>query len=147
MRLNWTIGERDIKKIKKLFNENSGTDFVRKRKARNVTARPKRIRRDKFWHAMVMCLMTTQQKASADSKVMTFMNRKPFPLSWKHCAASRNVHKLAKQALNGAASVAQVRLLLSLRVEAARNAALRPQSSRRKKPHLAQKRESVAGSK
>ncbi len=59
MKFQWLVQSKDVAKVKALIAETSERSFVLNRIERNVPARRLKISREKFWFAMLGCLMTT----------------------------------------------------------------------------------------
>jgi hypothetical protein len=89
MRVLWCVDDSDVLKVKEFYNENKNNDLVVWRRERNVERGFSRFSRDEFWKEMVVCLLTTQARASANSAVSRFARQKPFPLRYKECREQR----------------------------------------------------------
>lgn len=91
MRIYWNVEREDIARIRALVKSQSENKFVETRIKRNVeTHCIKRFDKRRFWKAMVVCLMTTQQRAGPGSAVDQFYSMNPFPLSLKKCSFHAN---------------------------------------------------------
>ena len=86
MDIKWVVRTSDIRAIQHLLGSTSKKKFVRDRLRRNVTGKPFRFSRERFWRVMMGCLMTTQQKSGPDSAVARFMRIEPFPLRLSTCS-------------------------------------------------------------
>lgn len=96
MKLFWQIEGNDIVKFKAFYDQHKDKSFVKNRIHKNVNKNIPDFTRDEFWKAMVSCLLTTQQRSGPESRVTTFISKKPFPLSYPDCktsGASEYVHK------------------------------------------------------
>jgi hypothetical protein len=91
MKLVWEIEEEDIKKVREFYNTHKEKTFVKNRIKKNVENNTKRFSKDDFWHAMVMCLLTTQQRSGPGSSVTRFICKTPFPLNYSDCKKSGNL--------------------------------------------------------
>lgn len=93
MKLSWQVTDRDIRKLKLFVAEYKDDPFVLRRKQRNLGKEKKRISKVKFWHAMVACLLTTQQRSGPDTPINRFIRNKPFLLGYKTCQAKLDLEK------------------------------------------------------
>jgi hypothetical protein len=86
MRIEWTIESEDIEAIHDLSIRMQDNPLVKDRVARNIegTRRPS-LTRSVLWHAIVTCLLTTQQRSGPSSSVNAMITRKPFPLNLTAC--------------------------------------------------------------
>jgi len=91
MNLMWEIKNDDIKKIKDLINTYKSNRFVQHRIEKNITQKNSKITHENFWHAMISCLLTTQQRSGPYSSVTKIINTIPFPLEYKKCHYSNNL--------------------------------------------------------
>ena len=101
MKLNWQIQSSDLHAIRLLEKGMAGNAFVLERIARNVdgSQRPT-INMESIWHALIMCLLTTQQRSGPTSPVTRFLHTKPFPLSWNKCLSASDLPKLTDTTLS-----------------------------------------------
>jgi hypothetical protein len=105
MRLTWTITDDDVAKVRAFVNAQAENRLVKLRVKRNVKNRPTRIDRSDFWHGMIACLLTTQQKSGPKSAVTQFLNTKPFPLSLDICRACSDIRGLVHAELTDFGSI------------------------------------------
>lgn len=68
--------------------------FVRQRIDENVSCPIRAFSHDLFWHRMVACLLTTQQRSGPGSAVDRFISVNPFPLSLTVCRRAPQVDQL-----------------------------------------------------
>jgi hypothetical protein len=99
MDIKWSVRTRDIRAVQRLLCSTGKKKFVRDRLRRNVTGKPLRFSRERFWRVMMGCLMTTQQKSGPDSPVARFMRIKPFPLRLLSCSKS-GVRRVVRRKLS-----------------------------------------------
>jgi hypothetical protein len=99
MRVLWCVEDTDVLKVKEFYNENKNNDLVVWRRERNVESGFSRFSRDGFWKEMVVCLLTTQARAGANSAVSRFARHKPFPLRYRECREQRNLKSFAQRTL------------------------------------------------
>jgi hypothetical protein len=97
MRVIWEVADRDAAKVKAFVDEYRDNGLVRYRIKRNIDARPKSISREDFWHSVVSCLLTTQQRSGPTSAVMRFVNCDPFPLALRACQGCPDVRGKAER--------------------------------------------------
>jgi thermostable 8-oxoguanine DNA glycosylase len=98
MKITWEIERSDISKVKKLL-VNSDNEFVRERYEKNINRRKIRIDKDSILHAMILCLLTSQQKSGPDTKVSEFLSIKPFPVTASIISGRKSIHKFFYQIL------------------------------------------------
>ena len=88
MKLVWHISRADVDRLNAFLSTAASDPLVQARVATNIAATKVNLSRSAFWHAMVACLLTTQQKSGPDSAVAKFIRARPFPLSYHSCAAN-----------------------------------------------------------
>ena len=99
MRLLWEISADDVARLRAFLDNQANNGLVKYRIRRNVTNRPTDIIAADVWHAIVACLLTTQQRSGPKSRVSQFLTSSPFPLSLDACRAGPNVTTLAQKVL------------------------------------------------
>jgi hypothetical protein len=99
MRYRWEFSQSDVEAVQKLIEESKGCGLVAERRRRNCADKPGPVSRDWFWNAMVMCLLTSQQRSGPDSPVVRFLGTDPFPLTVAACDAAADVQKLVSETL------------------------------------------------
>jgi hypothetical protein len=86
----WKISPADVNRVR-AFVANAETDgLVRSRRVDLTTSRPM-LTRGGCWHALVGCLLTTQQKSGPESPVARFIRSKPFLLDYEVCRAESDL--------------------------------------------------------
>lgn len=96
MNISWNISDKDIQKVKKILNENNNP-FFKKRKELNVEKKSIVLNKDTVIKTMAMCLLTSQQRSGPSSTVGIFLQKKPFPLTYKLINQEMDVEKFVKQ--------------------------------------------------
>ena len=96
MTFNWEIDQSDIQKIKNAVRDNDN-QFLKRRIERNVEKKNISINKDKVFHSMIMCLLTSQQQSGPNSKVAKFLNQKPFPVTAELLERTANREEFIKQ--------------------------------------------------
>jgi hypothetical protein len=99
MELTWSITDDDVAKVQSFMATHADDALVRYRVKRNLTHRPTKIHPADFWHSMVACLLTTQQRSGPKSPVTRFLNGDPFPLALADCRTCSNLRRLVEQIL------------------------------------------------
>jgi hypothetical protein len=99
MKIIWQVERQDVEKARSFLDRYRDDPFVQQRIRRNLSAPKSEISREGFWHAMVSCLLTTQQRSGPGSAVARFINTQPFPLSYRRCVSSVDVRAFAHQAI------------------------------------------------
>lgn len=87
MTIQWRVEPPDCEAVRRFVEEHRNKSFVRHRIWRNVVGPAPQFSRQKFWKAMVGCLLTTQQRAGPGSAVTRFLGAAPFPLDLSVCLA------------------------------------------------------------
>jgi hypothetical protein len=91
LKTDWLIEKGDTDRIRALIEEQRGNPFVRRRIEKNVSKnKPLEFRRERLWEVMLMCLLTTQQRAGPNSAVTRFCSTSPFPLGLEDCSSHGN---------------------------------------------------------
>lgn len=100
MELLWKVSPADVKRVRAFVSAASTDHFVASRTAINLATTKPRISKAGFWHGLVGCLLTTQQKSGPDGAVSRFMCKKPFPLSYDSCRAQRKLESFVTGTLS-----------------------------------------------
>lgn len=93
MQIKWIITKNDVAKVKSFYREHEAKCFVQNRIRVIQEAAASPVSKSEFWRALVLCLLTTQQRSGPNSPVGRFVARKPFPLPFKECSTQRNLEK------------------------------------------------------
>lgn len=99
VRVLWEFTDDDISRLRVFLDEQANNGLVKYRIRRNVINRPTEIIAADVWHAIVACLLTTQQRSGPKSHVSQFLTSSPFPLSLDACRVGPNVTTLAQTVL------------------------------------------------
>jgi N-glycosylase/DNA lyase len=101
MRIHWIISKSDASKVRAFYDSNKRSHFVRARREKNIHHRNLQLTKSAHWRALVLCLLTTQQKSGPNSRVHKFLHSKPFPLRLNDCLCASNAktfsHRTLKQ--------------------------------------------------
>jgi len=81
MKIKWTFSNEDIALVHDVIAQQEGSAILQDRRARNLGGIKQRITRARFWRALSMGLLTTQQPSGPDRPVSRFLDTKPFPLA------------------------------------------------------------------
>lgn len=98
MKISWEITEGDIQQVKKVLAQNDN-NFTRRRRERNVEKKDVVIDKEMIMQAMMMCLITSQQRSGPNSLVSIFLVKKPFPVTFQILSQSDNIARTIKQVL------------------------------------------------
>ncbi len=90
MKLQWHISATDKKRVQALVASQAHDAFVRNRIAKNVSGDLCSLSKSHVWHALVACLLTTQQRSGPGSKVQSLIEARPFPLSLQQVGKASN---------------------------------------------------------
>jgi hypothetical protein len=80
------ITDQDVATVRDFIESQSGTEFVRDRRARNVAPPAPEFSQEKFWYVLMGCLLTTQQRSTKGMPVNRFLEETTFPLTLRACA-------------------------------------------------------------
>lgn len=89
MKLSWTVTEADALKLRRVVDQHKKSDLVRERFKRNIRRHQLPLTRTSFWHSLILCLLTTQQRSGPESSVYRLLNQRPFPLRYRACLESK----------------------------------------------------------
>ena len=98
MNISWNISGQDIQKVKEILNENNNL-FLKTRRERNVEKKNIVINKDAIIKAMIMCLLTSQQRSGPNSVVGQFLKIEPFPIIYDIISRTENIEDLIKRTL------------------------------------------------
>jgi hypothetical protein len=101
MQFKWIIESKDLESIRNLAKIQEEDEFVKHRINRNILGveRPE-ANEENLWHAMMACLLTTQQKSGPNSPVNKLLSLKPFPLNIYECKKSLNLRKFISETIS-----------------------------------------------
>jgi len=100
MKIDWKISKRDAQSIRTFVSSMSNNAFVQKRKRRCIENTPKTITKNAFWHEMVSCLLTTQQRSGPNSPVNKLIGKHPFPLRLSICRQKSNLPRYVEKTIS-----------------------------------------------
>jgi len=100
MKVDIHFEPKDIQKIQDVISKHRNHPLVQERIRRNLTDQPKKPSREKVWHTMVMCLLTSQQRSNPQSNVNRFLRERPFRLSLSRLQTVENVESFAYDELH-----------------------------------------------
>ncbi|MDR9417769.1 hypothetical protein [Gracilimonas sp.] len=98
MEIIWSITQNDIRKVKEVISSNQNA-FLQARKERNVHRLNLQINKDAIIRALLMCLLTSQQRSGPDSVVGNFLGQSPFPVTYEKIQQSDNIEFFVKDTL------------------------------------------------
>jgi hypothetical protein len=99
MNFHWDFDDRDLARIRKAVKEYEGNDLVEDRRRINLARTKHPPTRADFWYWMVYALLTSNQRSSPNSPVVTFMNVEPFPLRLRLCEPCDDLLKMVREEL------------------------------------------------
>lgn len=100
MELVWHISTADIDRLRDFLSTAAKDPLVEARVATNLATTKEKLSRAGFWHALVGCLLTTQQKSGPHSAVARFMRARPFPISYDLCCSQSAADSFVTTALS-----------------------------------------------
>jgi hypothetical protein len=99
MRVAWEFTENDISAVQGAVAQYREHPIVRDRLSRNLAASKPPVGRDRFWNALTMALLTTQQPSGPTSAVTRLLASDPFPLGYPQCRGASEAAEFVTQAL------------------------------------------------
>jgi N-glycosylase/DNA lyase len=99
MKILWEIENSDIQKFKSFYEAQKNNSFVMNRIERNVKKQVPTFSKELFWDAMIVCLLTTQQRSGPNSSVTKFCCVTPFPLDYSRCTVADNLQMTVEEAI------------------------------------------------
>ena len=121
MQVHWRVTQRDAHRLRKFVDERRNAPLVRQRIRRNLRGHRPPINRPRFWRALLLGLLTTQQKSGPGSAVNRLLSRHPFPLTYRRVASVRSPSALVRQVLRAHGGI---RRTGTIAVQASRNLVL-----------------------
>lgn len=88
-----TISDSDVAAVRRLVETERDTEFVRDRRARNVALPGPKFSQEHFWHVLMGCLLTTQQRSTKGMPVNRFLDPQVFPLTLDACGRQTSVEQ------------------------------------------------------
>ena len=98
MRVDWTIGKKDVAAAKRLIEEQSHSRLLRRRQFNLADDKPP-VRKERFWHCLIVSLITSQQRSGPNSRVQLLIRQKNFPLSYRRCSRQPHLETYARTQL------------------------------------------------
>ena len=83
MKIEWQIESKDLEKVQEFVKLHHNNPFVQDRIKKNLEDTKTSPTQREFWHVMVSCLLTTQQRSGPKSAIAKLINTKPFPLRYE----------------------------------------------------------------
>ena len=93
------ITDSDVVAVRSLIEQAKASEFFRDRRARNVALPPPEFSRERFWHVLLGCLLTTQQRSTKGSPVNRFLDQTAFPLGLDVCKSEASVRRFVLDAI------------------------------------------------
>ena len=100
MKIQWVITDDDVRRVQTFVRAHGDSPLVKRRIDKNLRHEKPPITRVLFWHCLVGCLLTTQQRVGPGSAVNRFLLAKPFPLDYSTCATHEVVAEVATSVLS-----------------------------------------------
>jgi len=99
MALTWRIEPHHIEQVRRLVERGRDNPLVKYRVETNIEGHRPEVTRDRFWHLMIFCLLTTQQRSGPDSAVQRFRRTSPFLLGYELCLLQDDVELFVRRTL------------------------------------------------
>jgi hypothetical protein len=103
MKIDWNVEPEDIRNVNEFVDSYLNNPFVKLRVKRNLNDEKEEISKERCWHTMVSCFLTTQQRSGPDSSVSKLILTEPFLLNFKLCSMQADLHdpyKLTRDVTN-----------------------------------------------
>ena len=91
MEIRWKITKKDVAKIQRIVESQKNNPFLLHRIELNVNNPPAKVTKSKLWYALVLCLLTTQQRSGPNSRISAFAHLRPYPLSLTRCQKADSI--------------------------------------------------------
>ena len=91
LKIEFITESGDIEAVHELFESQKNKELFNERSKWNVRILPIEHKKDEFWHTMIGCLLTSQQKSGPKSAVSQFLDIEPFPLSLELCKKNSTI--------------------------------------------------------
>lgn len=118
MDIRWQFSKRDIREVQELVRFHRKDFFVSHRIARNLRGNRPGLTPSRCWHALLMCLLTTQQRSGPDSPIQRVLTSRPFVLKLGIVKKKRNPSRFLAKTLR---SYGGIRRVDTIGVQAAEN--------------------------
>lgn len=100
MKIHWQIEPDDVRKVLKFFELYRKDPLVIKRTDKNLSNERPLPTKEVFWHRMVSCLLTTQQRSGPTSPITRFIESEPFPLRLSVCSQQIDLAQYAQKVIS-----------------------------------------------
>lgn len=84
-KINWQFDPDEIENIHSIIDEFEENLFVERRARRNVQLSKPEISKPRFWQALLVALLTSQQRSGPDSAVSDFLINKSHKIDLEQC--------------------------------------------------------------
>ena len=105
MQLKWEVNADDVAKVHTFLARMKDNPFVTNRIRNNVTGPRPMFSKDRVWHEMVACLLTTQQRSGPNSAISRLIGTDPFPLSYSISSVSVDLETLVRDTVANAGGI------------------------------------------
>ena len=99
MKIVFSIEASEIVQINEFYNQYKDNYFVQQRTAWNLSEIKKPPTVNEFWEALVMCLLSTQQRSGPNSPISRLLNTQPFLIGWDIIMKQENIENYTVQVL------------------------------------------------
>lgn len=101
MKKDWSFSALDVDVVIDFVAAKESDAFFQMRKKRNVNRDRPAPSIERFWMAMIGCLLTTQQRAGPGYPVNRFLNLDPFPLRYENCIHQGDLESYIRNTISG----------------------------------------------
>ena len=99
MRVTWHFAQADVEAVRGEVEKFRKHPIVRDRYARNLKTPKPEVTRERFWRALAMALLTTQQPSGPKSAVSRLLATRPFQLAYSRLMAAADARTLSSTTL------------------------------------------------
>jgi thermostable 8-oxoguanine DNA glycosylase len=98
MTITWIIQDNDVSRLRDFISQHNNP-FVAYRISRNVNRVNLQLNRNAILKALIMCLLTTQQRSGPNSAIGNFLRQDPFPLTIESIESTDDIEAFTRNIL------------------------------------------------
>jgi hypothetical protein len=99
MNFHWDFDDSDLERVRAVVKKYETDPLVKDRIRWNLADEKQPPTRDDFWYATVYAILTSAQRSGPTSRVVQFLEVKPFPLSLECCEGCADPVALVREEL------------------------------------------------
>ena len=105
MRVDFSMSPAEAARVRAFYEQHATNAFVVERARRNVDGEREALSKPHVWRALLVGLLTTQQRSGPDSAVMRFLRNRPLPVAYDACQAHADPAAYVRAALTTAGGI------------------------------------------